>query len=162
MRQNQKGFSMAILALIIVVGAVAAVGVYTAKKNGVSLAQQSGATIEVITGAGGMPPDVSRGKLLTDEEFTVVFTEPFQSLQNWQSANIIEQVSTTTGKASIDLPKGKYGVYYVYEGQKRLYDDLTLENPRNDIQRDKQGPWYIEIKGLQRPKLIFHVNSQPS
>ncbi len=123
---------------------------------------RSGADIEIITGAGGMPPTTSQGELLTGEQFTVVFTEPFSSLDNWQASKEIASVSTTSGKASIDLSPGKYGVYYIYQGEKILYGGLTLENPRNDIQRNKQGPWYIQVHNLLRTKLNFSINSQPS
>lgn len=123
---------------------------------------RSGVDIQVITGAGGMPPDTSPGKMLTGEQFTVVFTEPFSSLDNWQTSKEIASVSTTSGKASIDLSPGKYGVYYVYKGEKTLYGGLTLENPRNDVQRNKQGPWYIQVNNLLRTRLDFSVNPQPS
>lgn len=171
MKQEQKGFShILVLLFLVTLGVLGATGWYvysygrSSSRSGISneeVVGKPGVNIEVITGAGGMPPGESQGKVLTGEMFTVVFTEPFSSLENWQVAKSVSEVSTTSGRASLDLPAGKYGVYYVYKGQKTLYGDLTLENPRNDVQRDKQGPWYVEVKNLQRLQLRFSVNSLP-
>jgi hypothetical protein len=161
MKENQKGSSFVLVLLVIVVVAILVlVGWYVSSRR--SSAGKSGVDIEVVTGEGGMPPDTSLGQLLAGEQFTVVLTEPFSSLENWRASRVIQEVSTTTGKASINITAGKYGVYYTYKGQKTLYGDLTLENPRNDIQRDKQGPWYIKVNKLQRTKLRFSINPLPS
>jgi hypothetical protein len=161
MHSNQKGFSflLGFLVLLVIIIVVIA-GWYIRTQRGLIL--KPGVDIEVITGEGGMPPGYSRGKILSGEKFTVVFTEPFASLENWQASKEIRKVTTSSGKTSINIPTGKYGVYYIYKGQKTLYDNLTLENPRNDIQRDKQGLWYIEVHNLQRLKLSFSVNKAPS
>ncbi|HET9850146.1 MAG TPA: hypothetical protein VFP35_00755 [Candidatus Saccharimonadales bacterium] len=166
MNKSQKGFSaIEGLLILVIFGVIAIVGIYvysnTSTKSLSSISIKSGADIEIISGAGGMPPNTSSGELLVGEKFTVVFTAPFSSLENWQASKEIKEVSTTSGRASIDLPAGKYGAYYIYKGHKTLYSGLTLENPRNDIQRDKQGPWYIKINNLQRTKLNFSVNAQP-
>ncbi|HSW78682.1 MAG TPA: hypothetical protein VLF88_01530 [Candidatus Babeliales bacterium] len=165
MNKGRDGFSLVeAIIILVVLSLLSFVGLYIYAHSGSSqssISIKSGADIEVITGAGGMPPKSSPGQLLTGEKFTVVFTEPFSSLENWQAAKEVKEISTTSGKTSVDLPAGKYGVYYIYGGQKTLYSDLTLENPRNDVQRDKQGPWYIKINSLQRTKLEFSVNSQP-
>jgi len=163
MKKDQKGFTAVIIALILVIIVVIlALGLYIAHRQGLVVTDKSGVDIEIITGEGGMPPDTSTGEPLTGERFTVVFTEPFKSLENWHDSKELKEVSTTTGEAKLDLSAGKYGVYYIYKGQKTLYGDLTLDNPRNDIQRDKQGPWYIKVNNLQRTKLKFSINSLPS
>ncbi len=161
MKENQRGFSFVLALLIIVVVAIlGSIGWYVSSYNG--SVGKSGMDIEVTTGEGGMPPDTNPGKPLTGEQFTVVLTEPFSSLENWQASKVLREVSTTSGKASINISAGKYGVYYIYKSQKTLYGNLTLENPRNDIQRDKQGPWYIRVNNLQRTKLRFSINPSPS
>ena len=161
MKESQKGFSpMLVLLVLVIVATLGFVGWYVSSRK--SFIGKSGVDIEVITGEGGMPPDTSPGELLTGEQFTVVLTEPFSSLENWHASKVLQKASTTSGKVSIDIPAGKYGVYYIYKSQKTLYYGLTLENPRNDIQRDKQGPWYIKVNNLQRTKLRFSINPSPS
>ncbi len=161
MKQNQKGFGLVLVLLaILVVVILGSVGWYVSSHK--SSVGKSGVDIEVVTGEGGMPPDTSPGELLTGEQFTVVLTEPFSNLENWQASKVLQEVSTTSGKASMDITAGKYGVYYVYKDQKTLYGDLYLENPRNDVQRDKQGPWYIKVDSSQRTKLRFSINPSPS
>lgn len=157
MKNKPKRLTLIITAITVV--ALLATATYFGAKNGAI--GKPGVDIEVITGAGGMPPGTSPGKILEGEQFTIVFTEPFSSLENWQDAKVLKEVSTNSGRTNLDLSPGKYGVYYVYRGQKILYDDLTLENPRNDIQRDKQGPWYIKVNILQRTKLNFSINRLP-
>jgi hypothetical protein len=156
MKKYRKAFSVLVILLIVLSLGIAS---WYMSRNGIL--GKSGVDIEVITGAGGMPPFESQGTILTGELFTVIFTEPFQSLDKWESSKVIKEISTTSGMASIDLSPGKYGVYYIYKDQKILYGDLILENPRNDIQRNKQGPWFIRVNILQRTKLLFSVNSMP-
>jgi hypothetical protein len=167
MKKAQLGFGLiepALILLVLVLVTSAGLYVYThsGSKTTSKISLKSGADIEIISGAGGMPPDTTPGTPLVGEEFTVVFAEPFTSLENWQTSKDIKKITTDSGKANVDLPAGKYGVYYIYKGQKTLYSDLTLKNPRNDIQRDKQGPWYIKINNLERTKLKFSINSAPS
>lgn len=124
-----------------------------------TISERTGADITIITGEGGMPPDTSPGQLLVGEQFTIVFTEPFPSLEKWQESKEVKQISTTSGTASIDLPAGKYGVYYIYKGEKKLYSDLNIDNAKSNVQMDKQGPWYIKIGTTGKTKLNFSVNS---
>lgn len=154
--------SAVLLMVVVLVGVLVYVNNKPTTNSPFVVALKSGADIQVITGEGGMPPDTSPGELLVNEEFTVVFTEPFASLGKWQEAKEVKRITTTSGVATIDLPAGKYGVYYIYKGQSVLYSDLTLENPKNDTLRDKQGPWYIKVNPLQKTKLRFSINRQPS
>jgi hypothetical protein len=117
--------------------------------------------IEVISGAGGMPPGQTDGEILKGESFTVGVTTPFPTLERWSEAKVLKEITFSDGTAKIHLKPGKYGVYYVYNGQKQLYGNLTLANPRNDIQRDKQGPWYVQVNPYIHTKLKFGVNGQP-
>jgi hypothetical protein len=155
-----------VIGAVLLIAAVFGALIYVTNKpttnSSFVVALKSGADIRVITGEGGMPPDTSPDELLVNEEFTVVFTEPFASLERWQEAKEVKRIATTSGVATIDLSAGKYGVYYIYNGQSVLYSDLTLENPKNDTPRDKQGPWYIKVNPLQKTKLRFSINRQPS
>jgi hypothetical protein len=171
MPKNQKGFGIIeiIIILTIVLGLVG-VGAYvfrhrstenTVNGNDTSTQQSGNVNIEVITGAGGMPPGQSKGQLLKGESFTVVFTEPFISLEKWTESKVIKEFEVIDGKASLSMEPGKYGVYYIYQNNKILYGDLTLENPKPDVQRDKQGPWYLEVKRYWGLNLKFSVNTQP-
>lgn len=163
---KQKGYVYFELILVgLVVGLVLGVGWYALSYHGPRNNQtysrpalHSGVDIEVITGAGGN----SEGELLDGEEFTVVLTEPFKTLGMWNRSEILYQIKTTSGKASMNVPPGKYGVYYIYRFEKTLYSDLKLENPRSDIPRDQQGPWYVEVGSHQQLHLKFYLNNRPS
>jgi hypothetical protein len=171
MTKNQKGFgALEVITLTVLACLLIGVGIYVLRNhsrpssNGSSFSPQSASgnvRIEVITGAGEMPPASSEGEILKNEEFTVVFTEPFPSLERWHESKLLKEITFNNGEANVNLDPGKYGVYYIYNGQKQLYGDLKLENPRTDIQRDKQGPWYVEVKRFGETKLKFSVNSQP-
>jgi len=75
-----------------------------------------------------------------------VFTEPFASLADFESASIIKKVSAPDGTASTYLMPGRYGLYMIGDdGHKVLYQDLQIDNARNDIWMSEQGPWYVEV-----------------
>lgn len=121
----------------------------------------TGADIHVTTGGGGMPPGEVAGTPL-EEEFTVVFTEPFPTLDRWQEAKERYRVTTGNGTAHIDLPPGQYGVYAIYQGKSQLYHSLKLGGTyRSTVKMSQQGPWYIEVQPGQRLDLGFGVNQLP-
>jgi hypothetical protein len=170
MFKSQKGFGIIEIILTLAV-AILLVGVggyvfthrsvdNSAIGNDVPAQQSGNVDIEVITGAGGMPPEDTKGQLLKGEAFTVVFTEPFASLEKWADSKVLKEFKVVDGKANISVEPGKYGVYYIYQNNKILYGDLTLENPKPNVQRDKQGPWYVEVKAHRGLKLKFSINTQ--
>lgn len=97
----------------------------------------------------------------SNEKVTLVVTEPFHSLEQWESSAKIAEVTTDTGHGTLSLAPGKYGIYYIHNGKKILYSDLKLANQRNDILRDKQGPWYIEVKPFQKTKIQIVPGGNP-
>lgn len=130
-----------------------------------AIAPINNVNITVITGAGGMPGpgfDGGEGEILKGEDLTAVFTQPFLNLENWEQASEVKRIDIVDGKASINLKPGRYGLYYVYNGQKVLYGDLQLANPRNDVIRDKQGPWFVNINEIGITNINFSINPQRS
>lgn len=130
-----------------------------------AIAPPENVNIIVISGEGGMPGpgfDGGEGQILENEDFTAVFTEPFSNLENWQNASEVKRVSTSSGKARMKLKPGRYGLYYIYRGEKVLYGNLKLANPRKDIIRDKQGPWFIKVHEIGVTSIKFSVKRQPS
>lgn len=86
---------------------------------------------------------------LSDKNVIFVFTEPFTTLDDFEDAKIIKKVDANNGTGKSSLVPGKYGLYLEFEnGDKRLYNDLSLENPKNDKPRNKQGPWYVLVNPL--------------
>jgi len=88
-------------------------------------------------------------KLSDKSDIVFVFTEPFKSLEEYEEAKIITKVSTKSGSGDATISPGKYGLYLEFEnGSKRLYDDLTLGDPKNNVPRNLQGPWYVLVNPI--------------
>lgn len=111
----------------------------------------SGFNVSVISGANG----VSEVK-----DFTFVVTEKFPSLSKYQDAKVVKKIQSTKGTLKVSLPPGKYGAYIIYKGNTQLYGELKVENYRNDVRLDDQGPWYVEVPNSYTD-LIFNVDPQP-
>lgn len=89
-------------------------------------------------------------KLTSNQAIEFVFTKPFTSLSNYENAEIVKKVAINNGTANLSLLPGKYGLYAEFKnGDKQLYNDLILENPKNDSPRGGQGPWYIVVGPLK-------------
>lgn len=158
-----KRMKLLVILLIII---TAGLGVYIAdlysKGNSIGW---PGIKLEVVEAYYDSPEEIIVGTIdykhrPLEEEFTLVVTEPFSSLEKWESSKIISKATTDTGHANLNLAPGKYGIYYIYAGKKSLYGDLKLANPRNDILRNKQGPWYIEIKPFQKTKIQINPKGE--
>lgn len=88
-------------------------------------------------------------KLSNNNDVAFVFTEPFTSLDDFEEAKVVKKVNIDNGTGKISLIPGKYGLYLEFDnGNKRLYNDLTLGNPKNNFPRNEQGPWYVLVNPL--------------
>ncbi len=120
-------------------------------------------SITFIKGSGGMPPGYSNGSLFT-EEVQVVLTEPFKSLDSFEQSRVIETATTTNGRIKLAVKPGKYGLYFVINGSKVLYDRLDLtpyDIQANPGPRAERGDWYINV-GPNGTSITYDVAPLPS
>jgi hypothetical protein len=147
MTKLSKKMSLKIIALLLLV--TTSVGIFIVLSGNVTVSYY-----DAFTTKQNINPTLSNEPLctpdkLTTNSYTIVITEPFASLNSIYETKVIKKINVSSGRKKFFIKPGKYGMYIELEnGKKILYNPLTLLNPKSDVRRDLQGPWFITLNPI--------------